>query len=97
MEDDRRRRRRRAIRSRGLGRDAADNLLALRVVLDTSILKLATFSADNNTSALIYELARAGLIEAWVSRAIVEEYADVLGDHPEFVAESSRASPCAIR
>jgi predicted nucleic acid-binding protein len=59
----------------------------LRVVLDTSILKLATFPADNNASALIYELARAGLIEAWVSPAILEEYADVLGDHPELVAD----------
>jgi predicted nucleic acid-binding protein len=59
----------------------------LRVVLDTCILKLATFPADNNASALIYELARAGLIEAWVSPAILEEYADARGDHPEFVAE----------
>jgi predicted nucleic acid-binding protein len=59
----------------------------LRVVLDTCILKLATFSADDNASALIYELARAGLIEAWASPAILEEYADVLGDHAEFVAE----------
>ena len=59
----------------------------MRVVLDTCILKLATFPAENNASALIYELARGGLIEAWVSPAILEEYADVLGDHPEFVAE----------
>jgi predicted nucleic acid-binding protein len=59
----------------------------LRVVLDTCILKLATFPADNNASALIYELVRAGFIDAWVSPAILEEYADVLGDHPEFVAE----------
>ena len=53
----------------------------MRVVLDTCILKLATFPAENNASALIYQLARAGLIEAWVSPAILEEYADVLGDH----------------
>ena len=59
----------------------------LRVVLDTCILKLATFTAENNASALIFELAGAGLIEAWVSPAILEEYADVLGDQPEFVAE----------
>jgi uncharacterized protein len=59
----------------------------LRVVLDTCILKLATFPAENNASALIFELARAGLIETWVSPAILEEYADVLGDQPEFVAE----------
>ena len=59
----------------------------MRVVLDTCILKLATFPTENNASALIFELARAGLLEAWVSPAILEEYADVLGDHPEFVAE----------
>ena len=58
----------------------------MRVVLDTCILKLATFPAENNASALIYELARAGLIAAWVTPAILEEYVDVLGDHPEFVA-----------
>ena len=59
----------------------------MRVVLDTCILKLATFPGENNASALIFELAHAGLIEAWVSPAILEEYADVLGDQPEFVAE----------
>ena len=65
----------------------------MRVVLDTCILKLATFPAENNASALIYELARAGLIEAWVSPAILEEYADVVGDHPEFVAEIVESFP----
>jgi len=67
--------------------------LTLRVILDTCILKLATFPADNNASALIYELAHAGLIEAWVSPAILEEYADVLGDHAEFVAEIVESFP----
>jgi hypothetical protein len=66
--------------------------LTLRVVLDTCILKLATFPAENNASALIFELARAGLIEA-VSPAILEEYADVLGDHPEFLAEIVESFP----
>ena len=65
----------------------------LRVVLDTCILKLATFPAENNASALIYELARGGLIEAWVSPAILEEYADVLGDQPEFVVEIVESFP----
>jgi hypothetical protein len=45
----------------------------LRVVLDTCILKLATFPAENNASALIYQLARAGLIDAWVRPAILED------------------------
>jgi predicted nucleic acid-binding protein len=65
----------------------------LRVVLDTCILKLATFPAENNASALIYELARAGFVEAWVSPAILEDYADVPGDHPEFVAEIVESFP----
>jgi len=69
----------------------------LRVVLDTCILKLATFPGENNASALIFELAHADLIEAWVSAAILEEYADVLGDHPEFVVEMSIAFSSAIR
>lgn len=59
----------------------------MRVVLDTCILKLATFPGENNPSALIFELVRGGLIDAWVSPAILEEYAVVLGDHPDFVAE----------
>ena len=69
----------------------------MRVVLDTCILKLATFPGENNASALIFELAHADLIEAWVSAAILEEYADVLGDHPEFVVEMSIAFSSAIR
>ena len=72
--------------SDALARCVAPGLI-LRVVLDTCILKLATFPGENNASALIFELARAGLIEAWVSPAILEEYADVLGDQPDFVAE----------
>lgn len=59
----------------------------MRVVLDTCILKLATFPGENNASALIFELARSGLIEAWASPAILQEYGDVLGDLPDFVAE----------
>ena len=58
----------------------------LRVILDTCILKLATFPGENNASALIFELTRGRLIEAWVS-PVLEEYADVLGDRPDFVAE----------
>lgn len=60
----------------------------MRVVLDTCILKLATFPGEENASALIFELARSGLIEAWASPAILEEYADVLGDQPDFVAQT---------
>ena len=59
----------------------------MRVVLDTCVLKLATFPARNNVSALVFELVRSGLIEAWASPAILEEYGDVLSDDPNFVAE----------
>jgi predicted nucleic acid-binding protein len=59
----------------------------LRVILDTCILKLATFPRENNASALIFELVRAGLVEAWASPAMLEEYAEVLGDLPDFVAD----------
>ena len=52
-----------------------------------SVAPLATFPGENNLSALIFELARAGLIDLWVSPAILTEYSDVLGDHPECVAE----------
>jgi len=50
----------------------------LKVVFDSCILKLATFHRENNASALIFELARAGMLD---------EYADVLGDRPDFIAE----------
>jgi predicted nucleic acid-binding protein len=63
----------------------------LRVILDTCILKLATFPSENNAAALIFEVARAGLFEAWASPAMLEEYADVLGDRPDFVAEITEA------
>ena len=59
----------------------------MRVVLDTCILKLATFPGENNASAPIFELARSGLIEAWASPAVFEEYGDVLADRPGFVTE----------
>jgi len=59
----------------------------LRVILDTCILKLATFPSENNAAALIFEVARAGLFEAWASPAMLEEYADVLGDKPDFLAD----------
>ena len=53
----------------------------------------STRRIPQSASALIYELARAGLIEAWASPAILEEYADVLSDHPEFVAEIVESFP----
>jgi len=62
----------------------------LKLVLDTCILKLATFTAADNPSALIVELGLQGLVELWASPAMLEEYADVLTNEPNFLAEMSR-------
>ena len=59
----------------------------MKVVVDTCILKLATFPSADNAAALIYELVRARLIELWASPAMLDEYDDVLGDRPDFLAE----------
>jgi predicted nucleic acid-binding protein len=61
----------------------------LKVVLDTCVLKLATFSSTDNAAALIYQLVQTGLIEAWVSPAMLDEYDDVLDDRPDLLAEIS--------
>ena len=53
--------------------------------------------AENNASALIYRLARAGLIDAWVSPAILEDYADVSAIMQNSLLKLSRDSPFAIR
>jgi hypothetical protein len=45
----------------------------LRRVLDTCILKLATFTRADNSSALIVELALQQLVEWWASPAMLEE------------------------
>jgi hypothetical protein len=65
----------------------------VRVVLDTCILTRVTFPADHNASALSHQLAHAGVIEAWVSSALLEDYADVLADHRSSSLKSSSASP----
>lgn len=62
----------------------------MKLVLDTCILKLATFTAADNPSALIVELGLQELLELWASPAILDEYADVLIDEPDFLAEVSR-------
>jgi len=39
---------------------------------------LATLPSKDNAAALVFELARSGLVEMWASPAILDEYADVL-------------------
>jgi predicted nucleic acid-binding protein len=63
----------------------------LKLILDTCILKLATFTAADNPSALVVELGRRELVEWWVSPAIFDEYQDVLADEPEFLSELATA------
>lgn len=57
----------------------------MRVVLDTCILKLATLPTALNPAALIVELALAGRLEPWASPAMIEEYAEVLREHADFL------------
>jgi predicted nucleic acid-binding protein len=59
----------------------------LRIVVDTCVFKLATFPSSDNPSALIAELALRGMVESWVSPAILDEYSRVLSQTPEFLAE----------
>lgn len=58
----------------------------MRVVLDTCILKLATSPSKTTRRPSSSSLLEAPF-EAWVTPAVLEEYSDVLADHPEFVAE----------
>lgn len=54
----------------------------MKVVLDTCVLKLATLPNPVNPAALIVELCLAEMIRAWTSPAMIEEYQEVLADHP---------------
>ena len=58
----------------------------LKVVLDTCVLKLATFPAADNPAALIVELGLSGQVEWWATPAILDEYSHVLADEPELLA-----------
>jgi predicted nucleic acid-binding protein len=51
------------------------------------VLKLATIPRENSPSALIVEIVLRDLAEMWASPAMLEEYAEVLADEPEFLAE----------
>ena len=57
----------------------------MKVVLDTCVLKLATLPNPVNPAALIVELCLAGAIRTWASPAMIEEYQEVLAEHPEFL------------
>jgi predicted nucleic acid-binding protein len=58
----------------------------LKLILDTCVLKLATFPKPDNPAALILKLGLARMVECWVSPAILEEYATVLATSPELLA-----------
>ena len=62
----------------------------MKVILDTCVLKLATFPRPENPAASIVELGLRRLFEWWVSPAILEEYGDVLSDTPEFLNEMTQ-------
>jgi predicted nucleic acid-binding protein len=58
----------------------------LKLVLDTCVLKLATFPRLDNPAALIVKLGWDGLAECWASPAILDEYSVVLASEPELLA-----------
>ena len=57
----------------------------MKVVLDTCVLKLATVPNPVNPAALIVELCLAGVLRTWASPAMIEEYQEVLAEHPELL------------
>jgi putative PIN family toxin of toxin-antitoxin system len=59
----------------------------LKLVVDTCVLKLATFPVRDNPSARIVQLAFQSHLEWWASPAIVDEYTNVLSDEPELMTE----------
>ena len=62
----------------------------MTVILDTCILKLATFPRPDNPAAMIVELALRGIIEVWASPAMLDEYVEVLGADADFFAELTK-------
>lgn len=56
------------------------------------MLKLATFPRENNLAALIVELVLLKRAQMWASPAMLEEYADVLSDAPEFLEELAQVA-----
>jgi predicted nucleic acid-binding protein len=67
----------------------------LKVVLDTCVLKLATLPNPVNPAALILALCLADKIHTWASPAMIEEYQEVLADHPDLLQRIvSAVEPC---
>ena len=59
----------------------------MKVVIDTCILKLATFPGPANPSALIVQLGFDDIVEWWGSPAILDEYSHVMDDEPRLLSE----------
>lgn len=59
----------------------------LKLVVDTCIVKMASFPAEDNPAALIVQMGLRSLFEWWVSPAILDEYADVMRDDATLLAE----------
>jgi len=59
----------------------------LRLVVDTCIVKMASFPAEDNPAALIVQMGLNGVFEWWVTPAILEEYTDVMSRDDELLSE----------
>ena len=64
----------------------------MKVVLDTCVLKLATFPAEDNPSALVVALGLRRILRWWTTPAILDEYSSVMADAPDLLAEVFAAS-----
>ena len=66
----------------------------LRLVVDTCIVKMASFPSEDNPAALIVQLGLNGLFEWWVTPAILEEYTDVMSRNEGLLAEVLECVHC---
>ena len=66
----------------------------LKLIVDTCILKMASFPAEDNPAALIVQMGLRGLFEWWVSPSILDEYTDVMSGDEDLLAEVIACVSC---
>jgi predicted nucleic acid-binding protein len=59
----------------------------LKLVVDTCIVKMASFPAEDNPAALIVQMGLRRFFEWWVTPAILDEYTDVMAGDEELLVE----------
>ncbi|MBS1831217.1 MAG: putative toxin-antitoxin system toxin component, PIN family [Acidobacteria bacterium] len=61
----------------------------IRLVLDTNLIVSFALS-PNGLAAVIFEMVAAGLVRLFISRAVVDEYVDVLGRRELHIPSAAR-------